>query len=97
MPATSRNLSGACLSIRWFVPLIAPAVLAIAILIRDKPAFRTDLVVMIVAGAILNVELMIRGPWDGRVPWLLWPMVGVTVTIWITLLVRRWSPKRKRG
>jgi hypothetical protein len=95
--ATSRNLSGACLSIRWFVPLIAPAILGIGILIRDIPSFRTDLLVMIAGGLILNVEYVIRGPWDGRVPWLLWPVVGIVAMTWVGLLVGRWQKSKSHA
>src|SRR5262249_23740993 len=39
---TSTNLSGACCSIRWFVPLLAPGYYALAVLLRDFPQWRRD-------------------------------------------------------
>jgi hypothetical protein len=87
--ATSRNLSGACLSVRWFVPLLAPGVLTIGILIRDVPACRRDLIVLIAGGVVLNVELVVRGPFYVWLPKLLWPVVGLTVLTWLVLVARR--------
>jgi hypothetical protein len=100
--ATSRNLSGACLSVRWFVPLLAPGILAIGILIRDLPASRRDLGVLIAGGLVLNVELVVRGPFYIWLPKLLWPVVGLTLTSWLVLAARRvprtaWPTPRNVG
>ena len=38
--ALSNNHAGLCLSIRWFVPLLAPGWAALAILARDRPSAR---------------------------------------------------------
>src|SRR5262249_28450233 len=59
--ATSRNLSGLCLSIRWFVPLLAPGCVALAITLRDATTWRKDFAVLAAGGMILSVELAIRG------------------------------------
>jgi hypothetical protein len=86
--AGSRNLSGQCLSIRWFVPLLVPGFVALAILVRDYPRSRGPLVPLLVGSAFLNVEFMIRGPWWGRVPFLLWPVVGLSVAVWVSMWLR---------
>ena len=90
--ATSRNLSGACLSVRWFVPLIAPGILAVGVLVRDVPSWRRDLLVLMGGGLVLNLELIVRGPWFGRLPTLLWPTVGLMLMVWSVLLAARVPP-----
>ena len=87
--ATSRNLSGECLSIRWFVPLTAAGYLALAVLVRDVPASRTDLVLLLVGGFVLCVEATIRGPWHGRILKTYWPVVGPMLFAWGILWSRR--------
>src|SRR5262249_60108855 len=89
--ATSRNLSGLCLSIRWFVPLLAPGCVALAITLRDATTWRKDFAVLAAGGMILSVELAIRGPWFGRIPTLFWPVIGLTLTGWVVLV---WGRRR---
>lgn len=87
--ATSRNHSGMCLSIRWFVPLLAPGYLALAVLVREVPTTRTDLGLLLLGGFLLGPEVVIRGPWDGHVLYTFWPVVGLTLIAWGVLRVRR--------
>ncbi len=93
--ATSRNYSGMCQSVRWFVPLLAPGFVALMILTRDYPRSRQPLAVLIAGGCLLNFELVARGPWNGRVPWLLWPVVGLTLTVWVSLWVLEFRSWRR--
>jgi hypothetical protein len=92
--ATSRNLSGLCLSVRWFVPLLAPGYLVLAVLARDVPTWRKDIAVLAAGGVILTGELVWRGPWDGHVPKLLWPVVATTILVWSVLVARRLRRRR---
>jgi len=87
--ATSRNFSGACLSVRWFVPLLAPGYLVLAVVARDFPDWRRDLAVLGTGAAILCGELAWRGPWDGHVPKLYWPVVASTLVVWGMVVVQR--------
>jgi hypothetical protein len=86
--ATSRNLSGACLSIRWFIPLLVPGYLVLAVIARDFPSWRRDIAVLASGGTVLTGELVWRGPWDGHIPKLLWP-VGLTLVVWGILVAQR--------
>ncbi len=61
--ALSTNYSGVCCSIRWFVPLLAPAYLALAVLVRDHPSFRLDLLLLSAWGAWLSWLMWDEGPW----------------------------------
>jgi hypothetical protein len=97
--ATSRNLSGVCLSIRWFVPLAAAGYLVLAVLVRQVPGSRTDLVLLLAGGLVICVESTIRGPWHGRILKTYWPVVGVTLFAWGSLWARRailWMWQRRR-
>jgi hypothetical protein len=73
--ALSRNYAGVCCSIRWFVPLLAPAYLVLAVLLRDHPAYRLDLLLLSGWGARLAFLMWDDGPWgysawlDGDVFW----------------------------
>ena len=97
--ATSQIISGVCLSVRWFVPLLAAGYLALAVLVREVPAARTDLAVLLAGGLAIGVEGTIRGPWYGHILTTYWPVVGVTLTAWGAIWVRRawtWAAGRTR-
>jgi hypothetical protein len=61
--ATAAHLAGACCSIRWFVPLVAPLFFALAILLRDCPRRRKDFVLLSVAGLPLGSWMWRKGTW----------------------------------
>jgi hypothetical protein len=91
--ATSRNLSGFCLSVRWFVPLLAPGYAALMILVRDYPRTRRPAAILLACSALLATELVARGTWSARVPKLLWPTVALGTSLWMIAWVaefRRW-------
>ena len=87
--ATSRNLSGSNLSIRWFVPLVAPGYLVLAVLARDVPSWRRDIAVLAASGFVLTGELVWRGPWYGRIPTLYWPVVTLMLIAWGVVVAQR--------
>lgn len=61
--ATSTNMSGGCCSIRWFVPLLAPSFLAVAIVVREQPRRWRELTILGCGGLLLGIGMAIRGPW----------------------------------
>ena len=83
---TSNNLSGGCCSIRWFVPLLIPCFLTIAIVLREFPWLLPDACVLGCGGLALGVGMGIRGPWFMRLPPFYWYIYGGTLGAW--LLVR---------
>jgi hypothetical protein len=72
--ALSNNYSGPCCSIRWFLPLLAPAYYVLIVPLRERPAWQRDLSYLSLIGALLCALLWWRGPWEGSVPLLLWPV-----------------------
>jgi hypothetical protein len=98
--ATSHNLAGECLSIRWFVPLLAAGYLTLAVLVREVPAARTDLTTLLVAGFALTPEFAIGGAWYKRIPYTYWPVAGLMAVAWAGLWVRRlvkWRRNRRQA
>jgi hypothetical protein len=81
--ATSTNFAGYCISVRWFVPLLAPGFVALMILARDYAVSRRPLLILIGGSLVLNLELVARGPWSARVPLFLWPVVSATLLVWL--------------
>jgi hypothetical protein len=59
----SVNHSGLCCSVRWFVPLLAPAYYGLALFLRDYPRWRGTFFLLSGWGAGLGVLLWAEGPW----------------------------------
>ena len=86
--ALSTNFAGASASIRWFVPLIAPACLIVCLLLRDRLALLTPFLLVSTAGVVIGVLLWPHGPWAIEdVPLLrLWVVLGVgSSVVWSAL------------
>jgi hypothetical protein len=79
--ATSNNSSGQCCTIRWFVPLLAPAYFVMALLLRYHPRYRLDLLILSGWGALL-VILMREGPWMGGMVSFFWPIQVAALFSW---------------
>jgi hypothetical protein len=88
--ANSNNSSGQCLSIRWFVPLLAPAYYMLALGVRASRAARTQLLLLSAWGVLLGA-LMGEGPWSKHMVPGFWPLQAVALLTWM-LLRRRSSP-----
>jgi len=65
---TSNNYSGACVSIRWFVPLLAPFYFLLAVFLKERPEYAIDLLILTAWGAALAVVTWSEGPWLQHVP-----------------------------
>lgn len=86
--AASNNYSGPCCSIRWFVPLLAPAFYVLALLLRERPSTALDLTVLSLFGAALSVVLWWRGPWLGDVLPSMYVLNALALVTWV-LATRR--------
>jgi hypothetical protein len=61
--ANSSNSSGRCLTVRWFVPLLAPAYYLLALLLKRRPDLLRDLLFLTVGGMALTAAGWWYGPW----------------------------------
>jgi hypothetical protein len=86
--ALSNNYAGGCLSIRWFVPLLAPGFLALALILRRRPDLTTD--VLILTG--WNLAWILPAWWYG--PWWRPPLAIYWVVMTCGLL--HWAVHRCR-
>ncbi len=78
----SNNMGGGCCSVRWFVPFLVPAYWWLAQLLRERPQFRADFVVLSAWGCGLAGIMWWKGPWVVRMVPLMWPVVGAALLSW---------------
>jgi hypothetical protein len=72
----SDNGGGACLSIRWFVPLLVPGYWLLARLVAEWRTFRVDFAVLTGWGFILAWHMWTVGPWT------IWPIPFFWDVVW---------------
>lgn len=86
----SNNYAGQCCSIRWFVPFLAPAYLAISWALRARPEWAADLAVLSLCGAVTTFALWPRGPWSNKATLVYWPAQALAlVGLWVLWRRRR--------
>jgi len=68
--ALSTNFGGVCCTIRWFVPLLAPAYFVLAARLRERPALWPDFLLVSAWGCVLAWFAWMGGPWYERPPQL---------------------------
>jgi hypothetical protein len=62
--AMSTNFAGRAVSIRWFVPWLAPAYFALAVLLRECPKLWGAFVGLSAIGVTIALVTYQRGPWE---------------------------------
>jgi hypothetical protein len=88
--ATSTNLSGGCCSVRWLLPLLVPAFVGAAIVLRERPAMKTDACILGAGDVLLGLCQARVGPWYmGVIPGF-WPLYGTTIFAWGLYRYRLW-------
>jgi hypothetical protein len=91
----SNNYGGACCSVRWFVPFLAPGYFVIAILLRECPVYRGDFLLLSAWGVCLSAVMWWHGPWITRmVPWF-WQIQAMALTSWAAYGYLRTRRKRQ--
>jgi hypothetical protein len=80
--ANSNNYSGACCSVRWFVPLLAPGYYTLAVWLKHHSEGKIDLLLLTVWGGLLAIGMAWCGPWTEHMVPFLWPVVGLAVVSW---------------
>jgi hypothetical protein len=80
--ANSNNYSGQCVSVRWFVPLLAPAFLALGLYWREYPQARTGIVILGGWGMLWAALCWWWGPWLAPPLWLYWCILALGCGHW---------------
>ena len=103
--ALSTNFAGTCCTIRWFVPLLAPAYFWLALLLRDHPEYRIDFVVLSGWGAVLAGYFWVGGPFGtfydrGAWPYFdcfFWSVLAAALLTWAAcrVLAARRAARRR--
>lgn len=78
----SNNLSGACYSIRWFVPLLAAGYYLIAALLRERPELQPHFILLSAWGMLLAGLGWWDGPWSVHMVPMYWFIVVALVISW---------------
>ena len=89
----SKNHGGGCVSIRWFVPFLAPGFWLLGKVLTERPEFRRDFVALAAWGGVLAAGAWVVGPWWLRnVPFYWWVFGGSLLTWGV---VRATAPRAK--
>jgi hypothetical protein len=90
----SNNYGGGGVSVRWFVPFLAPYYFLLAVYLRDCPRQRPIFWALSGWGVVLSALLWWDGPWSMSLPLLLWPLVAKGLATWAVMSLRLRSPER---
>jgi hypothetical protein len=95
---SSTNHSGVCCSVRWFVPLLAPAYYILAIWLRDCPAvYRRDFCILSAWGAALGATMWWVGPWWPHPVPGFWAILTAASASWGVSAYLRWREPAARS
>jgi hypothetical protein len=84
---SSTNLSGACCSIRWFVPYLAPMFWIIALMLKDSPRYRIDLLWLTLIGLPFGILMWWQGPWTQWMVPGFWIWLGIAGLGWLSIRI----------
>lgn len=79
---SSNNYAGQCCTIRWFVPLLVPIYYFFAILLREYPNLKWDLLILSFWSSFLVGLMWWCGPWKGYIYYFA-PFHAVAMISWI--------------
>ena len=88
--AASNNYSGLCVSIRWFVPLLAPGFFLLALFLRERPAAVLDFLILSVFAVIWSLVAWSGGPWRKPPLIWLWIILGCGQICWCGFRLAVW-------
>jgi hypothetical protein len=90
----SKNHGGHCVSIRWFLPFLAPGFWLLAKVLVERPEFRRDFLILTACGLVLSASAWKVGTWWPRVVPLYWWTFGASLLAWGAV---RWHAERAKG
>ncbi len=82
--ATSQATSGQCLTVRWFVPFLAPGYYLLALYLRRCPERLPEFVLLSGWGTLLMAQVG-RCPWTGDMVPFYWPIGLGAISSWIIM------------
>ena len=88
----SNNSSGMCCSVRWFLPLLAPAYYVLAVALRHRPEWVGDLAILSGWGTALIAVAELRGPWVSQMLPGYWLVQALALTGWLVYRSRGMLP-----
>ncbi|MFO0936547.1 MAG: hypothetical protein U0798_08560 [Gemmataceae bacterium] len=86
---SSTNRSGQCLSVRWFLPLLAPGFMALAMLLQDRPSLIPEFRLLALWGVPLAVGSAIYGLWIPHMIPGYWGIIAGALVSWVVFAVYR--------
>ena len=98
----STNYSGLSCSIRWFVLMLAPAYLALAVFLRERPQYWNPFLALSFWGAVLASMMWWQGPWNQHLVhgyWLVQACALITAGVqvfWLRESRSAWEDPRER-
>jgi hypothetical protein len=94
----STNYSGSCISVRWFLPMLAPGFYTLAVYLRERPQAWGEVHIIGVGSVALGLVMWWCGPWYERVVPGFWLILAGMLIGWITYVLRsRWVAWRWRS
>jgi hypothetical protein len=88
--ANSNNYSGECVSVRWFVPLLAPAFLVLGMYWRERPQARAGMLILGGWGMVWATICWQFGPWTSPPLWAYWLILALGCIHWWAYNAWRW-------
>jgi hypothetical protein len=92
----SKNHGGGCVSVRWFLPFLAPGFWLLARVLVERPGCRPDFVILSAWGAVLAAAAWAVGPWTVRVVPGYWVVFAGSLVTWAVLKVVTRGPSAAR-
>jgi hypothetical protein len=93
--ALSNNSSGACVAVRWLVPLVAPGFYLAALYLRQFPSRWKDFAILSAGGLVLAWKMCRVGPWTLRLVPQFWQIHALTLLAWGAYRVWLWQQQRQ--
>jgi hypothetical protein len=85
----SSNYSGVCCSVRWFVPLLAPAYYILARFLGERPGYWPDFLILSGWGILIGARIWWQGPWMPHFGFLYFPLQAAALVSWAAYRIPR--------